>query len=268
MRRSARSSRADLGKRPSPDQLPQRGAARRSGVAHWLSCRSTKVLQSLQAVHGDCTLHEVVLEKRGLRSSMPGGRVACDGGVSRSGGIHVTPAKERINCIERLGGSAGIVLALGQPSRQHTELRDLSRGPRNAPARRKALIREFRYVSLQPDGQIAKLPCCFAPRSTVGGRNHDRTGPGVRIISSSPGMRHRQPTRVHPFYCSIAQCARVSTTTWRNGPQHDTVAARRRPFVLAASASIFRITIPPSNPRRDRWSRLAEVSGGWLARAA
>ncbi len=217
MRRSARSSRADLGKRPSPRPVAtaRRGAAvGRCALALVLHHQSAAIVASCpwrsHAARGNARA------TRRSASSMPDGRVACDRGVSRSGGLHVTPVKQCINCIERRGGSAGIVFASGQHSRQRAELPDLRRRPWDAPARRKALTRESRHVTLQTDGQIAKLPCRFAPRSTVGRRNHDRTRPEVCIISWSPGVRHRHLTRVHPFHCRIAQCARVGTTTWRN----------------------------------------------------
>ncbi len=167
-----------------------------------------------------------MLEQSGLRSSIRGGRFASDSGVSHGGGIHTTPVKQCINCIERRGGSAGVIFASAQHSRQHTELPDLSRRPLDAPARRKALTRESRHVSLQTDGQIAKLPCCFAPHSAVGGRNHDRPGRRVRIVSCSPGARHRQPTRVHPFHWRIARCARVGTTTWRTRTALSVISAK------------------------------------------
>jgi hypothetical protein len=60
----------------------------------------------------------------------------------------MTPLKECLNCLERRAGPARVLLAHGQRPCQHTELPDLSRRPLDAPARRKAPIRELRHISL------------------------------------------------------------------------------------------------------------------------
>ncbi len=197
--RLARSSHEYHRQYARPERLPVRRALRRPGGAHrglgWFS----QALESWQAIHGDGTLREIALEKRGLRRRTRGNRIAGDRGAGR-GGLGLAPMQEGVDCIKRRDSAARVVLAQRERSCQHTQLPEFSRRPLDAPARRQAPIREFRDVPLQTDRQIAELPCCFAPRSAVGGRNHGRTRPSEPMAACSPGARHQQRTGLNSPY--------------------------------------------------------------------
>jgi hypothetical protein len=107
----------------------------------------SQALQAGEAVHGDRPLGQIALQQRHLGWQIRRGRIAGHLGIGR----RMRPLDERVDRAERRDGTPGILFAQPERSGQYSQLPELCRRPLDAPARRKAPIRELRDVPLQTD---------------------------------------------------------------------------------------------------------------------